>query len=135
LSGGRKALGGWAFMNTVLIVDDSLFMRMFIRRIIEKEGYLVIGEAEDGVECIEKFKKYRPQVVTLDVTMPRMNGIHTLSALMEIDPVAKIIMISSLGQESVVKQAISIGASTFIVKPFKNGQIISAVNKMILRGA
>jgi two-component system chemotaxis response regulator CheY len=122
-------------MKTVLIVDDSLFMRMFIRRIIEREGYLVIGEAENGIDCIEKFKKYRPEVVTLDVTMPRMDGIQTLSALMEIDPEAKIIMISSIGQESVVKHAISIGASTFIVKPFKNGQIISAVNKMILRGA
>lgn len=122
-------------MKTVLIVDDSSFMRKLIGKIFEREGFLVIGEAENGIVCIEKFRELRPEVVTLDVTMSHMDGIQTLSALMEINPDAKVIMISALGQESIVKQAISIGARTFIVKPFKNGQVISAVNKMMKREA
>jgi two-component system, chemotaxis family, chemotaxis protein CheY len=122
-------------MNTVLIVDDSSFMRKLIGRIFEREGFLVIGEAENGVICIEKFRELRPEFVTLDVTMSRMDGIQTLSELMGINPNAKVIMISALGQESIIKEAISIGARTFIVKPFKNGQVISAVNKMMMRGA
>jgi two-component system chemotaxis response regulator CheY len=122
-------------MKTVLIVDDSSFMRKLIGKIFEKEGFLVIGEAENGIVCIEKFRELRPEVVTLDITMSHLDGLKTLSALMEINPDAKVIMISALGQESIVKQAISIGARTFIVKPFKNGQVISALNKMMKRGA
>ena len=122
-------------MHTVLIADDSSFMRKLIRRIFEREGFLVIGEAENGIACIEKFRELRPEVVTLDITMSKMDGIAALSALMEINPDAKVIMISALGQETIVRQAISLGARTFIVKPFKNGQVISAVNKMMRRGA
>jgi two-component system chemotaxis response regulator CheY len=122
-------------MNTILIVDDSSFMRKLIRRIFEREGFLVIGEAENGVICIEKFRELRPEFVTLDVTMSRMDGIQTLTALMGINPDAKVIMISALGQESIIKEAILIGAKTFIVKPFKNGQVISAVNKMMMHEA
>lgn len=122
-------------MKTVLIADDSSFMRKLIGKILEKEGFLVIGEAENGIVCIEKFRELRPEVVTLDITMSHLDGLKTLSALMEINPDAKVIMISALGQESIVKQAISIGARTFIVKPFKNGQVISALNKMMKRGA
>lgn len=122
-------------MKTILIADDSSFMRKLIRRIFEREGFLVIGEAENGVICIEKFRELRPEFVTLDITMSRMDGIQTLTALMGINPDAKVIMISALGQESIIKEAILIGARTFIVKPFKNGQVISAVNKMMLHKA
>ncbi len=117
-------------MNTVLIADDSTFMRKFIRRILEKKGFSIVGEAENGTVCIDEFRKHLPEIVTLDVTMPEMDGLHTLAKLMEINPGAKVVMISALGQESIVRAAISIGAKSFIVKPFKESHVIAAINKV-----
>ena len=117
-------------MNTVLIADDSFFMRALIRRSLEEEGYRVVGEAENGTVCIKKFAECRPEIVTLDITMPEMNGIQTLTALMKMNPNVKVIMVSALGQEAIIKEAIAIGAKSFIVKPFKQDYFISVLNKI-----
>lgn len=117
-------------MKTVLIADDSSFMRMLIRNVLEKAGYMVVGEAENGVVCVEKFKELRPGIVTLDVTMDKMDGVQTLAALMQINPEAKVLMVSALGQEAVIREAIKTGAKAFIVKPFKESYLVSTLNGM-----
>ncbi len=118
-------------MSDVLITDDSAFMRSTIRRILEKERLMVVAEAESGPSCIEKYKEYRPEIVTLDIIMLGMDGIATLKALMKIDPNAKVIMITALGQESFVREAILSGARSFIVKPFQEEHVISALHKVM----
>ncbi len=117
-------------MSTVLIVDDSLFMRKLIRRIVENAGYQVAGEAENGIVCIEKYREHRPDIVTLDMTMQGMDGLQTLRELMNMDPHVKAVMISSLGQESIIKSAITMGARGFIVKPFKERHILAVLGKV-----
>jgi two-component system chemotaxis response regulator CheY len=119
-------------MKTVLIADDSAFMRKVIRRTTEKAGFRVVGEAENGLICIEKYKELRPEIVTLDVTMAEMDGREALAALMEINPKVKVLMVSALGQESIIREAILIGAADFIIKPFKEIHLISALNGMLL---
>ena len=118
-------------MHTVLIVDDSLFMRKLIRRMMENAGYQVVGEAENGEGCIEKYQELRPDVVTLDMTMQGMGGLQALRQLIHIDPMVKVVMISSLGQETIIKNAITMGAKAFIVKPFKERHILAVLNKVI----
>lgn len=115
-------------VTTALIADDSAFMRTIVRRILEKGGLQVVGEAEDGIDCIEQYQENRPDLVTLDITMPKMDGLQTL---MEIDPAAKVVMVSALGQESIVREAILNGARSFIVKPFQESSVMSAVSLLI----
>ncbi len=115
----------------VLIVDDLKFIKMVLRDLIEKAGFRVVGEASDGLEAIEAFQDRRPDVVILDVTMPRMDGITTLKKIMELDPAAKVIMCSALGQQRLIVQAIQLGARDFIVKPFRAERVISAIKKTL----
>jgi two-component system chemotaxis response regulator CheY len=115
----------------VLIVDDLKFIKMVLRDLIEKAGFRVVGEASDGLEAIEAFQDRRPDVVILDVTMPRMDGITTLKKIMEIDPTARVIMCSALGQQRLIVQAIQLGARDFIVKPFRAERVISAIKKTL----
>lgn len=117
-------------MSNTLIADDSAFMRAIIRGILEKEGHTVVAEAKNGLECIEKYRVHRPDVVTLDITMQQMNGIETLKALLGIDPQAKVIMVSAMGQRAIVKDAITLGAKSFVVKPFKEEIFVSALRKL-----
>ena len=113
----------------VLVVDDARFMRLVLRRILTQAGYEVVAEAKDGIEAIEKYAETRPDCVTLDIVMPRLNGIETVKRLIDLDPTAKIIMVTALGQESFVLDAIKNGAREFIIKPFKNAEIVKAVMK------
>lgn len=117
-------------MQTALIADDSSFMRTLIRRALEKAGYFIAGEAENGIVCVEKYEEFQPDLVTLDVTMAKMDGMQALSALMIIDPAATVIMISALGQENIIHEAIIAGAKAFIVKPFQEDQLISTLRKL-----
>lgn len=117
-------------MKKVLIVDDAAFMRMTIRRLMEKAGFEVVGEAENGVAGLMKYKECQPEIVTLDITMPEMDGIQTLKALRKMNPDVNVIMVSAMGQEPLVREAIMNGASTFIVKPFKEEHVISVLNKI-----
>lgn len=115
----------------VLITDDTAFMRMTLRNILEKNGYEVVGEAEDGQVAVDRYTELRPDLVTMDVTMPKMDGITAIKKIMEIDPQAKIIVCSAMGQKALVIEALNAGARDFIVKPFQAERIINAVQKVI----
>ncbi|MBT9173536.1 MAG: Chemotaxis protein CheY [Syntrophomonadaceae bacterium] len=115
----------------VLITDDTAFMRMTLKNILEKNGYQVVGEAEDGQVAVDKYMELRPDLVTMDITMPRMDGITAIKKIIEADPEAKIVVCSAMGQKALVIEALSAGAKDFIVKPFQAERIINAVQKVI----
>ena len=116
-------------MKTVLVVDDAAFMRVSIKNMISKHGFEVVGEAENGAQAVEKFKELNPDIVTLDITMPEMTGLEALKEIMKINPNAVVVMCSALGQESMVREAVVSGAKGFVVKPFKEDVIVSALQK------
>ena len=118
-------------MSKVLIVDDAAFMRMMIKDILEKNGYEVVGEASNGLKAVELYKSEKPDVVTMDITMPEMDGIEAVKAIRAFDPAAKIIMCSAMGQQTMVMDAIKSGAKDFIVKPFQADRVLEAVKKVI----
>ncbi|WP_297436577.1 response regulator [uncultured Clostridium sp.] len=118
-------------MAKVLIVDDAAFMRMMVKDILTKNGFEVIGEASNGLKAIEMYKQERPDVVTMDITMPEMDGIEAVKAIKAYDPTAKIIMCSAMGQQSMVMDAIKAGARDFIVKPFQADRVLEAINKVL----
>ena len=117
-------------MKTVLIVDDSAVMRRLLKNIVTANGYEVIGEAENGKIGIKKYRDLGPDIVTMDVTMDEMNGIEALSRIMGSDPEAKVVMVSSMGQEVIVRDAIMLGARGYILKPFDESQIVTALKKL-----
>ena len=114
---------------SILIVDDAAFMRINLKNILEKAGYEVVGEAENGSEAVQKYKDLDPDLVTMDITMPEMDGIEAVKKIREIDSDANIIMCSAMGQQSMVVEAIEAGAKDFIVKPFDDDRVIEAVEK------
>ena len=115
----------------VLIVDDAAFMRMMIKDILSKNGYEVVGEAENGQKAVEKFQELRPDLTTMDITMPEMDGITAVKEIKKIDANAKVIMCSAMGQQAMVIEAIQCGARDFIVKPFQPDRVLEAVRKVI----
>ena len=118
-------------MKRVLIADDASFMRQMIRDIIEPEGFEVVGEASDGVEVVEKFKKLRPDVVMMDIVMPKRSGIDAVKAIKAEDAGARVVMCSALGQDALVSEALQAGARDFIVKPFKPDAVLSTLAKVV----
>ena len=118
-------------MKRVLIADDASFMRQMIRDIIEPEGFEVVGEASDGVEVVDKYRKLHPDLVMMDIVMPKRSGIDAVKSIIELDPKARIVMCSALGQESLVKEAMQAGARDFIVKPFKPDAVIATLAKVV----
>jgi two-component system chemotaxis response regulator CheY len=121
----------WILMPKVLIVDDTAFMRLTIKTMLEKNEFEIVGEAENGKEAIEKYFEYRPDIVTMDITMPEMSGIQALKAIKQKEPQAKIIIVSAMGQESLVKEAIIAGAESFIVKPFREEDLIKTITTIV----
>lgn len=117
----------------VLIVDDAAFMRMMIKNILTKHGYEVVGEAENAAVAVELYKQLKPDLVTMDITMPEMDGIAGVKAIRAIDPNAKIIMVSAMGQQAMVMEAIQAGAKDFIVKPFQQERILQAMERVLAR--
>ncbi|MBV7272268.1 response regulator [Clostridium thailandense] len=117
-------------MAKILIVDDAAFMRMMIKDILEKNGFEVVGEANNGLKAVELYKKEKPDVVTMDITMPDMDGIEAVKAIKAFDPGAKIIMCSAMGQQTMVMDAIKAGARDFIVKPFQPDRVLEAIKKI-----
>lgn len=115
----------------ILIVDDASFMRMMIKDILTKNGFEVVGEAENGAKAIEKFKELNPELVIMDITMPEMDGIQAVREIKNIDKDAKIVMCSAMGQQAMVIEAIQAGAKDFIVKPFQADRVIEAVKKVL----
>ena len=118
-------------MATILLADDLAFIKMVQKEILAKKGYQVIGEASDGIEVIEKYKKLNPDVVIMDITMPRMDGLNALKAIKQIDPNARVIVCSALGQQKLIIEAIKIGAKDFIVKPFDPERLSAAIQKAL----
>jgi len=117
-------------MKRVMIVDDAAFMRISIRNTLTKNGYEVVAECENGRIAVQKYSEVRPDIVTMDITMPELDGLGALKAIMKIDPAAKIVMVSAMGQEVMVRDAVMSGAKGFIVKPFKEEAIIAAFAKL-----
>ncbi|KXG77623.1 Chemotaxis protein CheY [Fervidicola ferrireducens] len=118
-------------MAGILIVDDAAFMRMMIKDILTKNGFEVVGEAENGAVAVEKYKALKPSLVVMDITMPEMDGIEAVRRIKAIDPDAKIIMCSAMGQQAMVIDAIQAGARDFIVKPFQPDRVVEAVKKAL----
>jgi two-component system, chemotaxis family, chemotaxis protein CheY len=115
----------------VLIVDDLSFIKLILTDIVQKAGFRVVGTASDGEEAVRLFEERKPEVVLLDITMPRMDGIAALKHMRRIDPSAKVIMCSALGQQRLIVQAICLGAKDFIVKPFKPERVVGAIKKAL----
>jgi len=117
--------------HRILIVDDAAFMRMMIKDILTKNGFEVVGEANDGAQAVEKYKDLNPDLVTMDITMPEMDGISALREIKKYDATAKVIMCSAMGQQAMVIDAIQAGAKDFIVKPFQADRVIEAIRKTL----
>jgi two-component system chemotaxis response regulator CheY len=116
--------------RTVLVVDDAAFMRMMIRDILTGEGY-VVREAVNGLDAVKKYTEQRSDLVTLDITMPEMNGLDALRAIREVDPHARVLMVSSMGQQQMILEALESGAMDFIVKPFQPTKVLETVKKCL----
>ena len=117
--------------NSILIVDDASFMRMMLKNILTKHGYEISGEAENGKVAVQKYKELSPNLVTMDITMPDMDGIQALKEIRAMALDAKVVMCSAMGQQAMVIEAIQGGAKDFIVKPFNEDRVIEAVRKVI----
>ena len=117
--------------HKILVVDDAMFMRTMIKNLLKSNSeFEVIGEAENGVEAIQKYKELQPDIVTLDITMPEMDGLEALKEIMKIDSSAKVVICSAMGQQGMVLDAIKGGANDFIVKPFQADRVIEALTKV-----
>jgi len=115
----------------VLIVDDAAFMRMMLKDILTKNGLEVIGEAVNGADAIEKYRELSPDVVTMDITMPEMDGITAVKQIKSFHPQANIIMCSAMGQQPMVLEAIQAGAKDFVVKPFQADRVMESITKVL----
>src|SRR3954447_3434200 len=118
-------------MARVLVVDDAAFMRKMVTDALTKGGHDVIGEAGNGAEAVDRWQELRPDLTTLDITMPEKDGLAALKEIISIDPAARVIMCSALGQESKVLESIKLGAKDFVVKPFKPERVLEAVGKAL----
>ena len=117
--------------KNILICDDAAFMRMMIKDILTKNGYNVVGEAENGQKGVEKYQELKPDLVLMDITMPEMDGIAALKNIKASDPSALVIMCSAMGQQAMVIESIQAGAKDFIVKPFQADRVLEAVKKVV----
>lgn len=116
--------------HKIMIVDDAAFIRTTIRNVLNNSGYQIVAEAVNGKEAVEKYFSYKPDIVTMDITMPEKDGLEALASIREKDPNAKIIMCSAIGQQAKVVEAIKLGAIDFIVKPFNPERILDALKKV-----
>jgi two-component system chemotaxis response regulator CheY len=119
-------------MGKILIVDDTLFMRTLLKNILFSGGHTITGEAADGEEGVAKYKEMKPDLVTMDIVMPKLNGIEALKAIKEFDPAAKIVMCTAVGQEQMVKLAIKSGAKGYIIKPFQAPKVLEEVKNVLV---
>jgi two-component system chemotaxis response regulator CheY len=133
VSGGQRILVNevYSMGKKVLIVDDAAFMRMMLKDILQKNDFEIIGEAENGKVGVAAYQKFKPDIVTMDITMPEMNGIDAVKAIKALDPAAKIVMVSAMGQQPMVIEAIQAGANDFIVKPFQPERVVEALTKVL----
>lgn len=118
-------------MANILVVDDAKFMRVTLSSIFNNANHNVVGEGQNGMEAIELYRQLQPDLVTMDITMPEMNGIDAVKEIMKENPQAKIIMCSAMGQQKLIVEAIEAGAKDFIVKPFDESRVIEAVARVL----
>ncbi|CAN5143103.1 chemotaxis protein CheY [soil metagenome] len=116
--------------RTVLICDDAIFMRTMIGDILRQAGFEVVGEAETGVQAVDKYRELKPDLVTMDIVMPDMGGIDAVREIVAEDPTARILMCSAMGQQALVIEAIQAGAKDFVVKPFQPSRVLEAVQRV-----
>jgi two-component system chemotaxis response regulator CheY len=118
-------------MPSVLIADDAAFMRMMIKNILSEAGYEIVGEAENGSVAVSKYKELKPDLTTMDITMPEMDGLAALKEIRGLNPEARVVMCSAMGQQTMVIESIQAGARDFIVKPFQPDRVLEAVQKAL----
>jgi two-component system chemotaxis response regulator CheY len=118
-------------MARVLVVDDAAFMRKMVSDALTGGGHEIVGEAANGLEAVQRFQELRPDIMTLDITMPEKDGLSALKEIIAVDPGAKVVMCSALGQESKVLESIKLGAKDFVVKPFQADRVLSAISKAL----
>ena len=117
--------------KSVLICDDAIFMRTMVGDILTQAGFDVVGEAESGVQAVEQYQALRPDLVTMDIVMPDMGGIDAVREIVKLDPAAKVLMCSAMGQQALVVEAIQAGAKDFVVKPFQPSRVLEAVTRVL----
>ena len=117
--------------HTVLICDDAIFMRTMVGDILQQAGFDVVGEAETGLQAVEKYKQLKPDLVTMDIVMPDMDGIEAVRGIVADDPQARILMCSAMGQQALVEAALTAGARDFVVKPFQPVRVLEAVERVL----
>ncbi|HTK40949.1 MAG TPA: response regulator [Gemmatimonadales bacterium] len=117
--------------NTVLVCDDAIFMRTMIGDILTQAGFEIVGEAESGLQAVQKYRELKPDLVTMDIVMPDMGGIEAVREICKQDPDAKILMCSAMGQQALVVEAIQAGAKDFVVKPFQPSRVLEAVQRVL----
>lgn len=118
-------------MARILIVDDAMFMRMTLGRILKNAGHTVVAEGENGKDAVMLYHKFEPDIVTMDVTMPEMTGIEAVKEIKDSYPQAKIIMCSAMGQQRMIVEAIEAGAKDFIIKPFDEERVLEAIDRIL----
>lgn len=118
-------------MARVLVCDDSAFMRMIVKKFLIENGHEVVGEAGDGKQAVQLFRKLKPDLTTMDITMPKMDGIEAVKIIHEEEPLARIIMVTALGQKDIIGEAIKAGASDFVVKPLEANQVRETIQKVL----
>lgn len=114
-------------MKKALIVDDSMVMRMMLKRILDKNGFTVVGEAENGKKAVERYQELNPDVVTLDITMPEMDGLSALKEIIKINPKANVVIVSAIGQQRFVVEALNAGARGYLIKPFREESVVKVL--------
>ena len=117
--------------HTVLVCDDAIFMRTMISDILSHAGFEVVGEADSGLQAVEKYRQLKPDLVTMDIVMPDMGGIEAVREICKAHPDAKILMCSAMGQQALVVEAIQAGAKDFVVKPFQPSRVLEAVQRVL----
>jgi two-component system chemotaxis response regulator CheY len=117
--------------STVLVCDDAVFMRTMVSDILSQAGFTVVGEAENGKQAVEKYQQLKPDLVTMDIIMPEMGGIEAVRKITQLDPGARILMCSAMGQQSLVQEALQAGARDFVVKPFQPSRVLEAVQRVL----
>ena len=120
--------------HRILLVDDAKIIRFMLTRILTAEGYQIAGEASNGFEAIEEYKRLQPDLVTMDITMPEMSGIEAVRAIKAYDPEAKIIICSALGQKALIEEALEAGAENYIIKPFEPKQVLAVISTALAKG-
>jgi two-component system chemotaxis response regulator CheY len=116
--------------TTLLVVDDSMIIRVLIKDLAASIGWQVVAEAADGAQAIERYREFRPDVVALDLVMPTYDGLHALRGIRELDPSAKVLVVSAIDQREVLQQAIELGAAGFVVKPFAKPRLMEALTRL-----